>query len=80
LRFLTIKCLLEINNSFCFGEPNVTANKRGDIGISLALGGKAGGGGNAAQAYLGISDEFSGGRSGNPQRFRCPWTTAGGVS
>lgn len=47
------------NNSFCYGKPNVTANKRGDLGISLALGGKAGGGGSAAQAYVGVDDEFT---------------------
>jgi hypothetical protein len=47
------------NNSSCFGFPMVTANKRGDIGISLALGGRAGGGGTAAQGFVGIDDEFT---------------------
>jgi hypothetical protein len=43
----------------CFGFPIVTANQRGDIGITLAVGGKAGGGGTAAQGYVGIADEFT---------------------
>jgi hypothetical protein len=47
------------NTGFCFGFPAVTANKRGDIGITLALGGKAGGAGTAAQGYVGIDDEFT---------------------
>jgi hypothetical protein len=45
----------------CWGYPSVTANKRGDIGISIAGGGKAGGGGTAAQGYVGIDDEFTSG-------------------
>jgi hypothetical protein len=49
------------NNGVCFGKPNVTANKRGDLGISLGFGGKAGGGGAAAQGAVGIADEFTGG-------------------
>jgi hypothetical protein len=49
------------NNASCFGFPMVTANKRGDIGISLAFGGRAGGGGTAAQGFVGIDDEFTAG-------------------
>ena len=49
------------NASMCWGYPSVTANKRGDIGISIAGGGKAGGGGTAAQGYVGIDDEFTSG-------------------
>jgi protein-disulfide isomerase len=47
------------NNAFCFGYPVVTANKRGDLGISIAAGGKAGGGDTAAQGFVGIDDEFT---------------------
>jgi hypothetical protein len=47
------------NNAFCFGFPHVSANKRGDIGISLASGGRAGGGGTAAQGFVGVDDEFT---------------------
>ncbi|MGH7753888.1 MAG: hypothetical protein ACREN5_13835, partial [Gemmatimonadales bacterium] len=47
------------NNAFCFGFPVVTANKRGDLGISIAAGGRAGGGGTAAQGFVGIDDEFT---------------------
>lgn len=49
------------NTGFCFGYPVVTANKRGDLGMSLAFGGRAGGGGNAAQGAVGIDDEFTSG-------------------
>lgn len=49
------------NNTFCFGYPVVTANKRGDIGISIATGGKAGGGGTAARGAVGLDDEFTSG-------------------
>lgn len=49
------------NNTFCFGVPIVTANKRGDIGITLAAGGKSGGAGTAAQGFVGIDDEFTSG-------------------
>jgi hypothetical protein len=49
------------NNTFCFGYPAVTANKRGDIGITIAAGGRAGGGGTAAQGFVGIDDEFTSG-------------------
>jgi hypothetical protein len=47
------------NNTFCFGFPIVTSNKRGDIGITAAFGGKAGGGGTAAQGIVGVDDEFT---------------------
>jgi hypothetical protein len=47
------------NNGFCFGYPVVTANKRGDLGMSLAAGGRAGGGGTAARGFVGIDDEFT---------------------
>jgi hypothetical protein len=47
------------SNASCFGFPMVSANKRGDIGISLAMGGRAGGGGTAAQGFVGIDDEFT---------------------
>jgi hypothetical protein len=47
------------NNTTCFGFPIVTANKRGDLGITVAFGGKAGGGGSAAQGAIGVDDEFT---------------------
>lgn len=47
------------SNTLCFGYPVVTANKRGDLGISLAAGGKAGGAGPAVQGFVGIDDEFT---------------------
>ena len=56
---------LIFNNTLCFGGPNVAANKRGDLGISLAFGGRAGGGGAAAQGAVGVDDEFTPGISFN---------------
>ena len=51
------------NNGFCFGYPVVTANKRGDLGISVAFGGRV-----AAEACgpggVGIDDEFTPGHRG----------------
>jgi hypothetical protein len=47
------------NQGFCFGYPAVTANILGDVGITLAFGGRAGGGGSAAQAAVGIDDNFT---------------------
>ena len=52
---------LIFNNTFCFGNPNLTANSRGDLGISLGFGGRAGGGGAAAQGAVGVDDEFTSG-------------------
>lgn len=49
------------NQSRCFGFPAVTANKRGDIGLSIAAGGKKGGGGTAARGFVGLDDEFTSG-------------------
>ena len=64
------------NNGFCFGFPVVTANKRGDIGISFAFGGRAGGGGAAVQSAVGIDDEFTAGIG----FFGQTSTTASGVA
>jgi len=49
------------NTNFCYGNPNVSANKEGDLGITLSFGGKAGGGGTAAQSAVGIDDDFTAG-------------------
>ena len=49
------------NPAFCFAFPIVTANKRGDVGVTLVLGGRAGGGGSAASGFVGIADEYTGG-------------------
>jgi hypothetical protein len=47
------------NPQFCFGFPAVTANKDGDFGMSLALGGRAGGGGTAAEGAVSIADDLA---------------------
>lgn len=49
------------SDSECFGYPVVTANKRGDLGISLAHGGKADGAGPAVTGAVGVDDEFTSG-------------------
>jgi len=49
------------NNGFCMGLPTVSANPNSDIGIAMAQGGQAGGGGSAASPAVGLSDQFSGG-------------------
>jgi hypothetical protein len=49
------------NSGVCFGYPVATANKRGDVGVALGFGGRAGGGTFAVQAVVGIADEFTGG-------------------
>ena len=50
------------NNAFCFGYPSIATNPRGDLGMTIALGGRLGGGGGAATAVQGsvaTSDDFS---------------------
>jgi len=48
-------------NAQCNGLPMISTNDRGDLGISTAVGGRAGGGGPAAQGYVSIADDFAGG-------------------
>ena len=47
------------NSGHCFGYPAVGVNDRGDLGLTIAAGGKAGGGGTAAQGFVGIDDSFT---------------------
>ena len=49
------------NNAQCNGLPIISTNDRGDLGLSTAIGGRAGGGGPAARGFVGIADDFSGG-------------------
>lgn len=51
------------NNEFCFGYADVHPNARGDLGLSLAFGGRNGGGGRALGAGVAIEDEFTPGYS-----------------
>jgi hypothetical protein len=48
-------------NAQCNGLPMISTNDRGDLAISTAVGGRAGGGGTAAQGFVGIADDFAGG-------------------
>ena len=62
LAFLKIGDRAVFNNSFCFGYSTLAVNPRGDLGMSIALGGRLGGGGGAATAVQGgvaTSDDFS---------------------
>lgn len=47
------------NRDFCFAYPAVTTNKASDLGMTVAAGGRAGGGGSAAQGFVSIADDLS---------------------
>lgn len=47
------------NPDFCFGYADAHPNARGDLGIVIAFGGRAGGGGPALSAGVGIEDEYT---------------------
>jgi hypothetical protein len=47
------------NSGTCFGYPNVGANDRGDLGLVVAFGGKAGGGGSAVRTLVGVRDDIT---------------------
>lgn len=49
------------NNSICFSYPALGSNAFADLGLSLAAGGQAGGGGSAAQGYIAVDDSESAG-------------------
>lgn len=63
------------NQGLCFGYPNVASNARGDIGLTIAAGGKAGGAGPAVKGYVGIDDSFTNGVG----VFGSVYTTASGT-
>jgi hypothetical protein len=44
-------------NAQCNGIPSISTNDRGDLGMSTAIGGKAGGGGPAARGFVCIMDD-----------------------
>lgn len=52
------------NTTACFGMPNPSVNDRGDTGMALAFGGKAGGGGSAVGTAVIMRDEFTPGPGG----------------
>jgi hypothetical protein len=60
------------NQGFCFGYPAVSSNILGDIGVTLAFGGQAGG---AVQGAVGIDDPFTPGVG----FFQTLFPTAAGV-
>jgi len=47
------------NNGACFGNPVISANERGDVGMVLGVGGNAGPGGLSARPAVGIDDDFT---------------------
>jgi len=49
------------NNTRCFGYPSISSNVFGEFGITFAHGGKAGGGGQAAQGAIAVDDAGSAG-------------------
>lgn len=64
------------SNAQCFGYPAVTGNSLGDIGISVAFGGRLGGGGTAVRAGVGIDDQYTAGTG----VFGTIFPTANGVA
>jgi len=52
------------NSTNCFGIPTATVNDRGDVGMALAFGSRAGGGGSAVATGVLMKDEFSPGPGG----------------
>jgi hypothetical protein len=52
------------NPDNCFGIPTATVNDRGDVGMALAFGSRAGGGGSAVATGVLMKDEFSPGPGG----------------
>jgi hypothetical protein len=52
------------NSGNCFGIPTATVNDRGDIGMALAFGSRAGGGGSAVTTGVLMKDEFTPGPGG----------------
>lgn len=44
------------NNSFCIGYPALGGNADGEFALSVAAGGRNGGGGTAAQGYVSVDD------------------------
>ncbi len=49
------------NPNFCYGYPDVHPNARGDLALTLAFGGKAGGGGQGLSGGVAIEDEYTDG-------------------
>ncbi|MCC7104717.1 MAG: hypothetical protein IT307_06205 [Chloroflexi bacterium] len=49
------------SDDLCLGLPAVSANTRGDLGLALAGGGRAGGGGLPVQGFVGMADDYTGG-------------------
>jgi hypothetical protein len=50
--------------SQCTGLPSVASNVRGDLGVMIAIGGRAGGGGTAGHAAFFMIDQFNPGPGG----------------
>lgn len=47
------------NNTLCFAFPTVAANDRGDFGLTIAYGGRLGGGGPAVTGGIAIDDSYT---------------------
>jgi hypothetical protein len=62
------------NSTFCFGYPTLGANAFGEFGLSVAFGGRAGGGGTAARGGIAVDDAGSAGNT-----FSSVTVTAGGT-
>jgi hypothetical protein len=59
----TVAQPLVFNNSFCIGYPVLGGNSDGEFALSVAAGGRQGGGGLAAQGYISVDDASTAGIS-----------------
>lgn len=57
----TVAQPLVFNNGMCIGYPALGGNSDGEFALSIAIGGKAGGGGPAAQGYVSVDDSSTSG-------------------
>jgi hypothetical protein len=57
----TVAQPLVFNNGFCIGYPALGGNSDGEFALSVAAGGRAGGGGTAAQGYVSVDDSSTAG-------------------
>ncbi len=51
------------NNDYCWGFPQIAYNQSDYLGITGFYGGQAGGGGTAAQGFVGVDDDLTSGNS-----------------
>jgi hypothetical protein len=63
LAALTPTHLFNNSTPFCIGYPTLSSNASGFFGLTVAAGGRAGGGGRAAEGYVSVDDNNTTGNS-----------------